>query len=167
MASDDRELGVRGLLEGIADFPAVAREIVEKKETTVSVLIVDDEPWALSEMTECLSERGIPCFGATSASEALELVDGAPDIGIVVTDLKMPGMDGMELVRRLRGDPTRKIECAMISGQGTMGDVQRAMHEGVREFLTKPLDPERLVRGVERLSEIIAQRDDRTGRTLR
>ncbi len=152
---------IEELLGGIADFSTAAREIAEIAEEStdpVSVLIVDDEPEAVEEMTESLSAMGIRSFGATSAQDALDLVDREPGINIAVVDLKMPGMDGLELVQRLRQDPARDIQCIMVSGQGTMGDVRQAMRENVREFLTKPINSNELVDSVTRLGEEIVQR---------
>ena len=157
---------IEGLLGGIADFSTAAREIAmiaEKSTDLVTVLIVDDDPEAVEEMSECLSTLGVRCFGATSGPDALDLVNREPDINIAVVDLKMPGMDGLELVRRLRQDPARDIECIMVSGHGTMGDVQQAMREDVREFLTKPIDSDALIDGVARLGEGIAQRHGDAG----
>ena len=157
---------IEGLLGGIADFSTAAREIAmiaEKSTDLVTVLIVDDDPEAVEEMSECLSTLGVRCFGATSGPGALDLVDREKGINIAVVDLKMPGMDGLELVRRLRQDPARDIECIMVSGHGTMGDVQQAMREDVREFLTKPIDSDALIDGVARLGEGIAQRHGDAG----
>ncbi len=154
-------IDIEGFLGGIADFSTAAREIaVMAEECTdpVAVLIVDDDPEAVEEMTECLSTLGIRCFGATSALDALDLVNREPDINIAVVDLKMPGMDGLEFIHRLRQDPARDIQCIMVSGHGTMDVVQRAMHHQVREFLTKPINSDELIDGVTRLGEEIAQR---------
>ena len=157
---------IEGLLEGIADFSTVAQNIAtmgEKATDPVAVLIVDDEPEAVEEMTECLSTMGVRCFGATSALDALDLVNREPDINIAVVDLKMPGLNGLEFIRRLRQDPARDIECIMVSGHGTMGDVQQAMREDVREFLSKPINSDALIDGVARLGEEIAQRHGDAG----
>ncbi len=155
------ETDIEGLLGGIADFSTAAREIAvlaEKSTDPVSVLIVDDDPEAVEEMTECLSALGVRCFGATNGPGALGLVGREKGINIAVVDLKMPGMDGLELIRRLRQDPVRDIQCIMVSGHGTMGDVQQAMREDVREFLTKPINSNELVDSVARLGEEIVQR---------
>ena len=160
------EIDIEEFLGGIADFSTVAKDIAEMAEKTadpISVLVVDDDAGAVEEMTECLSTMGIRCFGATSGPDALDLVDREKAINIAVVDLKMPGMDGLELVRRLRQDPARDIECIMVSGHGTMGDVQQAMREDVREFLSKPIDSDALIDGVARLGEGIAQRHRDTG----
>ncbi len=155
------EPDIEGLLGGIADFSVVAKEIVEiaeKATDPVGVLIVDDELEAVEEMTELLSTMGLRCFGATSGPDALDLVDREPAINIAVIDLKMPGMDGLELVHRLHQNPARDIECIMVSGHGSMDVVQEAMHEHVREFLVKPIDSDALIDGVTRLGEEIARR---------
>lgn len=159
-------IDIEGFLEGIADFSTAAREIAAMAEKTahpVAVLVVDDDAGAVEEMTECLSTMGVRCFGATSALDALDLVNREPDINIAVVDLKMPGMDGLEFIRRLRQDPARDIECIMVSGHGTMGDVQQAMREDVHEFLTKPINSDALIDGVARLGEEIAQRHGDAG----
>ena len=157
---------IEGFLGGIADFSTVAKEIAEMAEKTadpISVLVVDDDAVAVEEMTECLSTLGVRCFGATSGPDALDLVYWEKGINIAVVDLKMPGMDGLEFIRRLRQNPARDIECIMVSGHGTMGDVQQAMREDVREFLSKPINSDALIDGVARLGEGIAQRHRDTG----
>ncbi len=160
------QIDIGGLLGGIADFSTVAKDLAEMAEKTadpVAVLIVDDDPEAVEEMTECLSTMGIRCFGATSALDALDLVNREPDINIAVVDLKMPGMNGLELIHRLHQDPARDIQCIMVSGHGTMNVVQRAMHHQVREFLSKPINADELIDGVTRLGEEIAQHDAANG----
>ncbi len=139
--------------------------MAEKTADPVGVLIVDDDPEAVEEMTELLSTMGIHSFGATSGPDALDLVNREPGINIAVVDLKMPGMDGLELVHRLHQNPARDIECIMVSGHGTMDVVQEAMHEHVREFLVKPIDSDALIDGVTRLGEEIAQRHGDAGKT--
>ena len=152
---------IEELLGGIADFSTVAKDIAEMADQAtvpVSVLVVDDEPDVVEEMTEHLSMKGFRSFGATSPRQALELVDREKSITIAVVDLKMPGMTGLELIHQLRQDPARDIQCIMVSGHGTMADVQQAMHQHVREFLTKPINSNEFIDSVARLGKEIAQR---------
>ncbi len=73
------------------------------------VLVVDDEPSMVKVLSTFMFQEGIPCAGASSGEEALRILR-AEDVGVIVTDLKMPGMDGLELLERaLAVDPSLQI----------------------------------------------------------
>ena len=152
---------IKALLGSIADFSAVADAITSAEQNAdqpLSVLIVDDDFEAVLEMAECISETGIQCFTAANGAQALEIIVAEDGVDLIVTDLKMPGMDGVEFIQHLRDGPQPETEVIMVSGHGTMGDVRRAMHEDVREFLTKPIDCGELVQCVTRLGDKILRR---------
>jgi len=152
---------IKALLGSIADFAAVADAITSDEENAdhpISVLIVDDDFEAVLEMCECISETGVQCFTAANGAQALEIIVAEDGVDLIVTDLKMPGMDGLEFIQQLRDGPKRETEVIMVSGHGTMGDVRRAMHEDVREFLTKPIDCGELADTVRRIGDKILRR---------
>jgi DNA-binding NtrC family response regulator len=106
------------------------------------VLIVEDEPHALSGLAELVSGWGYRTETARDGIEALEKVT-AWQPGIIVSDLKMPRMDGLELLSRL-SETTAKSAVIMLTAQGSIEAAVEAMKSGAYDFIQKPVDPTRL-----------------------
>ncbi len=100
------------------------------------ILVVDDEDLILDVIARYLAQRGEHCETTTSGQQALERVQ-AYDFDIVLTDLTMPGIDGLELTRRVKALRPQTV-CIVMSGVGTRLDVIAAMQIGVFDFLDKP-----------------------------
>lgn len=106
------------------------------------VLIVEDEVHARSGLTELIESWGYRAECAADGIEGLErAVEWAP--AIVVTDLKMPRMDGMELLNRISELPQR-IAVVMLTAQGSIESAVEAMRMGAYDYIPKPVDPVRL-----------------------
>ena len=106
------------------------------------VLIVEDEPHARTGLTELVGSWGYRTECAADGAEALDRVlQWAP--GIVVTDLKMPRMDGMELLERVRELP-QHVTVVMLTAQGSIESAVEAMRMGAYDYIPKPVDPVRL-----------------------
>jgi DNA-binding NtrC family response regulator len=106
------------------------------------VLIVEDDALARKGMADLLSLWGYEVTTASDGAEALERVaEESP--AVVVSDLVMPGMDGLALLSALRVDHP-EITVIMLTGQGSIESAVQAMKEGAYDYLTKPLDPARL-----------------------
>lgn len=106
------------------------------------VLIVEDEPHALSGLAELVSGWGYRTETARDGLEALEKMS-AWQPGIVVSDLKMPRMDGLQLLARI-GETTDKVAVVMLTAQGSIEAAVEAMKNGAYDFIQKPVDPTRL-----------------------
>ncbi len=106
------------------------------------IVVVDDEQDMRASISQWLSLSGFTPEAYASAEEALAVL--GPDFpGIVVTDIKMPGMDGMAFLKRLMGiDATLPV--IMITGHGDVPMAVEAMRLGAFDFLEKPFDPERM-----------------------
>lgn len=143
------------------DISKIKSNVQEKSVSTIEqnhrniILVVDDDFEAAIEMEEVLSDAGFKCLLATNAMEALHLIYTRNDIGVLVTDLKMPGADGLDLVSKLPRSTSgnRGIKSIIVSGHGKMDDVQRAMSEGASEFMVKPIAPNDLVSMVLKVSK--------------
>ncbi len=117
----------------------------------IRVLIVDDETFMRDSLSALLTHEGFQTAQAGSVVEALELL-GRERIDAVVTDLRMPGKDGLALLRDARhGGVAAPI--VMMTGVGTLAEAVKAMKEGAYDFLQKPVDPASLVRAVRRAAE--------------
>lgn len=109
-------------------------------EPMTRILLVEDTPCLRYTYSRLLKLHGFEVFEATDGREALEHVNEfQPDL--VLTDLMMPGMGGLELIRRLRGDlRTAKLPIlAMTGDSGALTD-SRALQAGAADVLTKPVD---------------------------
>lgn len=106
------------------------------------VLIVEDEENERSGMAELVSSWGFRTETAKDGVEALDKVL-AWSPAIVVTDLKMPRMDGLELLERLADQP-QQMAVVLLTAQGSIDVAVDAMKLGAYDFLTKPVDPARL-----------------------
>jgi DNA-binding NtrC family response regulator len=106
------------------------------------VLIVEDEAHARNGLTELVASWG---FRADSAADGVEGLDRVRQWspGIVVTDLKMPRMDGMELLERIK-ELEQRVVVIMLTAQGSIESAVEAMRMGAYDYIPKPVDPARL-----------------------
>ncbi|WP_417582131.1 sigma-54-dependent transcriptional regulator [Pelagibacterium sp.] len=116
-----------------------------------SVIFVDDEDAMRHAVEQWLSVAGHEAHSFDSGPSALEHISVGLN-GIVLTDLRMPGMDGMELLRRILAiDPD--VPVILMTGQGDIESAVEAMRIGAYDFIEKPFDPERLAQTVRRATE--------------
>jgi len=106
----------------------------------LAVLLVDDEPELTEELALALTDAGFRCLMAESADEALRILAEAPDIGVVVTDVRMPGKDGFYLARTLveSGHPSVARRIVIMTGHATLNDAAAAVRAGAFDYLRKP-----------------------------
>lgn len=117
----------------------------------IEVAFVDDDPDLRDANVQALRLAGFRAVALPSGEAALERI-GPDYAGIVVTDIRMPGMDGIELFRRLRAlDPD--IPVIVISGHADIATAVGAMSEGAYDFIAKPYAGERLVETLRRAAE--------------
>lgn len=109
----------------------------------VRVLIVDDEPALRDVISARLEHAGYACRTAGSVSEA-ELSLEEHEVDVVLSDVLMPGVSGLELLRRLKNGPRRRLPVVLMTAHGSVDRAVEAMKEGAEDFLTKPLDDEKL-----------------------
>jgi|TARA_B100002003_G_scaffold240477_1_gene261079 two-component system nitrogen regulation response regulator NtrX len=102
------------------------------------VLVVDDEEAIRSTMKQAIDYAGHDCLLARSGQEGLDMVEReSPDV--VFLDIKMPGMDGLEVLKRIR-EIDESVEVVIISGHGTMETGREATKLGAFSCLTKPIE---------------------------
>jgi len=107
-----------------------------------TILIVDDEKNYPPVLGAILEEEGYETLAANSGPEALEVLKNA-DVDLVLTDMKMPGMDGIELMERVkRLDPDLPV--IMMTAHGTVEKAVEAMEKGAFSYILKPFDNERM-----------------------
>jgi CheY-like chemotaxis protein len=118
------------------------------------VLIVDDEPDNIELMSRRLTRRGFDISGATSAEEGIAKAK-AELPSIILMDIKMPVMDGLEATRRLKADPaTAAIPIIALTAHAMAEDRERATAAGADEYESKPVDLAQLLAKIDTLSPV-------------
>jgi len=118
------------------------KEPVEKTDTAERVLIVEDETATRTGLTELVSAWGFLTDEAADGEAALQKVTTFRP-AIIVSDLVMPRMDGLQLLRALK-DQLTDISIIILTAQGTVGTAVEAIKDGAFDYLTKPVDTQRL-----------------------
>lgn len=108
------------------------------------VLVVDDDPVIGESFDRVLTPKGYAVIHAASGDQALERL-AAEDYDLVYTDIKMPGMSGIEVARRMRA-ARPWLPVVIVTGYGSAENQARAKEIGVAAFLDKPLTPEMIER---------------------
>ncbi|MFB3885209.1 MAG: sigma-54-dependent transcriptional regulator [Thermodesulfobacteriota bacterium] len=110
------------------------------------ILVVDDTPNTLEVLQRNLTSQGYQTFIASNVADAIKILDVTP-IDLVITDLKMPGVSGLDLVRHVR-ENFKETEVMMITGYPTIEGAVTAVKTGAEEYLTKPFTDEELFSAV-------------------
>jgi len=115
-------------------------------EAFATILVADDEPGMREGVARALRREGFHVITAEDGAAALDTLRKAP-VDLLIADLRMPGLDGLELLRAARL-VAPETEVIVLSGHGTVEEAVEAMKEGAWDFLTKPFDRAPLVRVV-------------------
>jgi len=107
------------------------------------ILLVDDRINSLKVLTAILSDEGYQVLKAADGTEALKIYQDQDDIDVVLSDLKMPGMDGLELYHKM-SNIRESPPFIIMTAYGTVKSAVEALKEGVTNYLIKPLDYEEL-----------------------
>ena len=123
------------------------------KET---ILVVDDTPGTLEVLQRNLTAEGYVTYTVPGAVEALKLLEGTP-VDLVITDLKMPKISGIDLIRHIR-ENYRNTEVMMITGYATVESAVEAVKSGAEEYVSKPFTDDEIFAAVRRALEKLKQR---------
>ena len=132
----------------IVDFPE------NRKDLTVSdypirsgtILAVDDDKASLEMLKDLISMSGFQVFGASDGNEAMAVFsEKHPDL--VITDIRMPHSDGLEVLRNIR-EMDETVPVILVTGYGDLDNALRALRRGAHDFLLKPINAEILLNTV-------------------
>lgn len=127
----------------------------------VRILVVDDSPDTLEVLKRNLESEGYTVFVAPGAVEAIKIIESSP-IDLVITDLKMPEVDGLSLVRHIQ-ENNKNTGVMMITGYPTIEGAVEAVKFGAEEYLSKPFTDEELSSAVKRsLDKLFLRRRSET-----
>ncbi|KAK46748.1 chemotaxis protein CheY [Caballeronia jiangsuensis] len=109
------------------------------------VLLVDDDIRNIFSLSSALEHQGLKVDIGRNGFEAIEALDRHPDIDIILMDVMMPGMDGLEATRRIREDTRfRKLPIIAITAKAMKDDQEQCLAAGASDYLAKPIDVDRL-----------------------
>lgn len=110
------------------------------------VLLVDDEEEFATTLAERPSLRGIEARVATSGEQAIRELESAP-AHVVVLDVLLPGMGGLEVLRRIRASHSQ-VQVILLTGRGSDQEAQEGLSLGAFDYLMKPVQLEELIRKI-------------------
>ena len=108
------------------------------------VMLVDDEAPFVETMTKRLGKRDLNVISAFSGQEAMEILDMHHNVDVVILDVKMPGMDGIETLKQMKS-AYPLIEVVMLTAHATVESAIEGMRFGAFDYLMKPCDMEQLM----------------------
>ncbi len=129
------------------------------------ILLVDDDPSVLFALSEVLESRGHEVVTASNGAEALSHFDADAAFAVVVTDLSMPGMNGLELLEKIRARDVA-LPVIMITAHGSEKAAVDAMKRGAYDYIAKPFDNDEVNYSIDRALETRALRTQAQTKTL-
>jgi len=114
--------------------------------STVTVLVVDDEPHIGRIIRTRLEQDGIAVHVAEQGQDALAILAATPSIALIVLDPMLPTMSGIDILRTLRSDQRwQALPCIILTAAGQDGQLREVEALGVSEIMTKPFSPRHLL----------------------
>jgi len=124
------------------------------------VLIVDDDPMAVDEISMYLRNKGFTCKTAFDGISAFDIIVQTPEISLVVTDIRMPSLSGIQMVQQIREEfgPERHLEVIIMTGHGGRTEAIEALQAGAIDFIAKPVSLKHLLHSAYKAMKIIGYR---------
>lgn len=120
--------------------------LLERSFTDARILLVDDDMRNLFALVHVLEDRGATVITARNGQEALDVLDKDLSINIVLMDVMMPVMDGLEAMQRIRQNKLwKQLPIIALTAKAMKGDQEKCLAAGANDYLAKPVDMERLV----------------------
>ncbi|HRO15615.1 MAG TPA: response regulator, partial [Paracoccus sp. (in: a-proteobacteria)] len=152
--------GTGALLDALAaalrlrwsDLPVDLRQTIAASPARDSVLagqtvaVIDDDIRNIFSMTALLEDHDLKVVSAESGPDGLALLERTPDVAAVLVDIMMPGMDGYEMMRRIRADARlRDLPLIAVTAKAMAEDRERCFEAGASDYLSKPVEKEELI----------------------
>lgn len=117
----------------------------------MKILICEDDTMTLKALEHKLKKEGYDIVSASDGKAALEILKGNKDIDLLLTDLHMPVLSGLELINYVRGELKSNLPIIMLTRVGLEETVLHAFELGADDYITKPFNPEELAIRIKRL----------------
>ena len=125
----------------------------------MNILLIDDEQDVRKSLTNFLKKLGHAVTCAKDGTEGLRIFH-SQHFNLVITDIRMPGLDGLELLRRIKTIGRYPVDVIVITGHGDMDNAIKALKFGAYDYLQKPINVRELAIIVERSAEYATLRDN-------
>ncbi len=121
------------------------------------VLVVDDSMMIRKQVSSALTQAGFSVVEACDGADALKKLDETAEVALVVCDVNMPNMNGLEFLEAVRGQPTHaSVSVVMLTTEGQNDLIQRAKALGAKGWIMKPFKPDLLVAAAKKLTAAAA-----------
>ncbi len=123
-----------------ATGPLDPGNLAAERPQSLALLIVDDEAQMVVELAEAAADAGFACYTASTGDAALALLQAHGDIAVAISDIRMPGLDGLALTREAFAvrHEAEALEVILITGHATLEDAIGAIRSGAFDFVRKP-----------------------------
>jgi CheY-like chemotaxis protein len=136
----------------LADLSDTQRQTIDdlhsgdKSLTGRKVLIVDDDIRNIFALTSILEQHHMITLSAETGRDAIRIVEWTPDVDVVLMDVMMPEMDGLDTTRAIRQNPRfRALPIIAVTAKAMKGDREKCIEAGAWDYLSKPVDPDELL----------------------
>jgi CheY-like chemotaxis protein len=111
-----------------------------------TVLVVDDDVRNIFALSSVLERRGMQVVTAATGRDAITTLESTPGLAIALMDIMMPEMDGYEMIREIRQNPSlRRLPIIALTAKAMKGDREKCLEAGASDYLAKPVDTEQLL----------------------
>jgi two-component system chemotaxis response regulator CheY len=116
------------------------------------ILLVDDSPSVRQQVRLALTEAGYAVVEANDGLDGLSKLAATPDVGLVISDINMPRMNGLDMVEKVKSDPKNSaLPVLMLTSEGQPALIERAKKSGVKGWVVKPFKADMLLAAVKKL----------------
>jgi CheY-like chemotaxis protein/HAMP domain-containing protein len=136
----------------IGDLPEHKRKMIERLHGSAEalrgrkVLVVDDDARNIFALTTVLESQEMEVVSATNGRQAIDIIEGTPDLSVVLMDIMMPEMDGYETMREIRKDPRfRTLPILALTAKAMKGDREKCLQAGASDYIAKPVNTDQLL----------------------
>jgi len=136
----------------VTDLPLEKQAMLQKLHNSKEVLrnrkvlIVDDDARNIFALTSLLENQDIDVVSATNGLTAIDIIEGIPDLSLVLMDIMMPEMDGYETMRKIRQDPKfRTLPILALTAKAMKGDREKCLEAGASDYIAKPVNTDQLL----------------------
>lgn len=115
------------------------------------VLIVDDSDMIRNQLKQIVIDQGLECIAAADGKEGLDAFEANTDVSLIITDVNMPNLSGLEMIEQIRNNDAGKETTIFVLTSGEDPDsVQKGKSMGVKAWIVKPINPETIKMGLNR-----------------
>jgi CheY-like chemotaxis protein len=136
----------------VANLPEPKRKMLDRLHGSTDglrgrkVLVVDDDARNIFALTTVLEGQEMEVISATNGRQAIEIIDGTPDLAVVLMDIMMPEMDGYETMQEIRKDPRfRTLPILALTAKAMKGDREKCLQAGASDYIAKPVNTDQLL----------------------